>query len=361
MSSFNKYIHGARGWAALFVFLSHIGIAGLSDDFFDSISSSLQALKGLLLSGQYGVEVFFMISGYLISASVLRHNSARSFLLDRMIRIYPAFLPVVILIFVLGPVANYHYFSGVDLFQWIGLLVANVLFFPGVVPMEAALVVAWSLSYEAVFYLFSAFYKAFNKRPRICWPVILLIAVPFLFFYPRALFFLAGMLIFFVNRGKTSYASKFAKHSIWSLPVFLVSLHIIQFGNQYGIDVSGFHKVLLGSISLICGYLFFLEIVAQARGLDFLMVSKAVQFFGTISYSFYIWHTPVIFITKRVFSPIAEDIGSWWAFVTFSLVSFGVSVFVSYLSYLLFEKLAVNFLKEMLSQHADRKSKLLHS
>ena len=42
--------------------------------------------------GSLGVDGFFLISGYLITQSMLRTRSARDFLLRRVLRIYPAFL-----------------------------------------------------------------------------------------------------------------------------------------------------------------------------------------------------------------------------------------------------------------------------
>lgn len=189
-NGFNSSLHGARGVAALMVFMSHIGISGITDKFFTEIPKGLLILKYLLLSGQYGVEIFFMISGYLITNSIIKHQSVRSFLKDRCIRLYPAFLPVILLIFILGPMAGYAYFVNVSGWEWGLLLIANLLFIPGVYPIEAALVVAWSLSYEAVFYLSLSFLKYFAAQRVICGMFFALVALPFMFFI-QGLYFLS--------------------------------------------------------------------------------------------------------------------------------------------------------------------------
>jgi len=86
----NLQIHGLRGLAALLVFIYHAYGMPLIGGFWPAGISS--AIAAPFLAGQLGVEIFFVISGYLITASLIRHDNVPRFLLDRAIRIHPAFI-----------------------------------------------------------------------------------------------------------------------------------------------------------------------------------------------------------------------------------------------------------------------------
>ena len=53
--------------------------------------------------GGHGVELFFMISGFLIPASLVRHASVGKFFYDRALRILPVFVVLHLVLFVAGP------------------------------------------------------------------------------------------------------------------------------------------------------------------------------------------------------------------------------------------------------------------
>ncbi|WP_343844254.1 acyltransferase [Bowmanella denitrificans] len=337
---FNKSIHGARGLAALLVFFSHVGAGGITENFFSDIGLGLIVAKAILLTTQYGVEVFFMISGYLITDSIIRHVDVRSFLLDRCIRLYPVFIPVVSLIFIVGPFVGYHYFEGVVFYQWIGLLVMNLLFIPGVYPIEAALVVAWSLSYEAVFYLMAAFTKKFSSARITMVIFILIVVLPFIAFYPRAIFFVIGVALYFLHQKDKLPSINSNITVLSSFFAFFAVLFCLQYTGPDLID-----SLLFWFIAVLSGFIIFLTVVNESSSVRWLLHSRYIQFLGTISYSFYIWHTPVMFGTKRIFSGMSNTLGSSLSFLAFAVSSFVLALIVSYVSFLVFEDYSVKKLK----------------
>lgn len=163
----NSHIDALRGTAILCVLVLHFALAyGLKN-------SPLEVLPGWLLraayQGNYGVTMFFVISGYLITSTSLRRwgDLARidlaAFYVYRIARLLPSLLLALSIIVVLGTL-DVPFFAnsdgGKDLpASYFVIAVASVLTFWHNVLMQSAgyfnycLNVYWSLSVEEMFYL----------------------------------------------------------------------------------------------------------------------------------------------------------------------------------------------------------------
>jgi exopolysaccharide production protein ExoZ len=146
-------MEGLRGMAVLLVFFVH----------FDAMFAIYARGKALLLLpthflglvGNAGVDLFFVLSGYLIYAALIRHKQTTlSFMRRRVERIYPTFLAVfgfyLVLSFVLPSVSRLRGLSWPEALVY---LAQNLLLLPGVFDIKPLITVAWSLSYELFFYL----------------------------------------------------------------------------------------------------------------------------------------------------------------------------------------------------------------
>jgi peptidoglycan/LPS O-acetylase OafA/YrhL len=117
--------------------------------------------------GQYGVFVFFLVSGYIVPASLERKGSVRGFWISRAFRLYPMFLVALALSAVAyvtghGSVANAGRHPLTAILGWLFML-QNLL--AGLnVP-----VVTWTLSYEMVFYLLLAALFSWGVHRRSGW------------------------------------------------------------------------------------------------------------------------------------------------------------------------------------------------
>lgn len=145
-------MEGLRGFAVLLVFFVHY--VTLIEPWI-SRHDGLLAFAGALHSlGNTGVDLFFVLSGYLIYGSLLsRHQPFLRFIARRAQRIYPAFTAVFLVYIALSfafpgenkipspPTAGALY------------LLQNYLLLPGLLPIQALITVAWSLSYEMFYYL----------------------------------------------------------------------------------------------------------------------------------------------------------------------------------------------------------------
>ena len=104
--------------------------------------------------GQFGVDLFFVLSGYLIYGSLIKRDQPIGrFWIRRVERIYPAFTVVfllyVALSFTIAP-ENKIPPGRPDAAMY---LLQNFLLLPGLFPINPLITVQWSLSFEIFFYL----------------------------------------------------------------------------------------------------------------------------------------------------------------------------------------------------------------
>lgn len=100
--------------------------------------------------GLFGVMLFFIVSGYIIPASLERRGDVRAFWIGRIFRIYPALIAAFVLSMILpagdGSVALLR--TGDNL----AALVANGLMLQDLLGVTNGMNVTWTLCYEMVFY-----------------------------------------------------------------------------------------------------------------------------------------------------------------------------------------------------------------
>ena len=282
-----------------------------------------------------------MISGYLITGSLIAHRDALAFLRDRIIRIYPAFLGALLPIFLVGPFVGFDYFSNMGPLDWLVSLGANLLFLPGLAPLKPALLVAWTLSYEAAFYLLGALTLAVWMRDgRLGRATAMMAAVLFCWAYPRALFFLVGVLLH-AARPQLAPVAVALRWLAWpGLLAILVGVGVElepsgTVAARTGHDLP-FALALAGSAAAFAG--------AQAgSSLSSVLSWRVFQGLGTISYSLYLWHTPVMFITKRLTLKVVAD--PVLATLVFAATSLAIVLPLSWLSYRLLEVGAARLLR----------------
>jgi peptidoglycan/LPS O-acetylase OafA/YrhL len=107
----------------------------------------------LLKVGVTGVDLFFMISGFVIMASILKNNWF-DFLKKRIFRLYPAFFIITLIIYF---IVNKYYYP--KLFFSFQQLLINLCFFPNQFGFNYFDGVCWSLTVEIQFYLFITLFE----------------------------------------------------------------------------------------------------------------------------------------------------------------------------------------------------------
>jgi peptidoglycan/LPS O-acetylase OafA/YrhL len=171
-------MEGIRGLAVLLVFFVHFqGIFGsyLPDG---SIAECVLLVAGTI--GHAGVDLFFVLSGYLVYGLLIRKDTPYfTFVRRRVQRIYPAFLALFVTYLILSALLpQENKIQGTPL-QMAVYVLQNVFLLPGLLDIRPLITVAWSLSLEFFFYLLAPIVVRVGHmrswRPR--WRIAFLLAV----------------------------------------------------------------------------------------------------------------------------------------------------------------------------------------
>lgn len=145
-------MEGMRGFAVFLVFLVHY--VTLVKPWIADEPALLMFSSALHTIGNTGVDLFFVLSGYLIYGSLIsRPQRFLRYMARRVERIYPAFVAVFLIYVALSFVFPAENKIPGALADGIVYLVQNFLLLPGLFPVEPMITVAWSLSYEMFYYL----------------------------------------------------------------------------------------------------------------------------------------------------------------------------------------------------------------
>ena len=306
-------------------------------------------------SGFAGVDMFFVISGYLVGGHILhglRNSSFKFpvFFYSRAKRILPALYVMICISFALGyftmmPV-SYQYFGGAAFTSIFA--VSNFWFFDQINYFNPAasidpLVHTWSLGVEEQFYLAAPILLVLiNKiKPSFLVPFIIIIftgSLSLSIFYtakfPEAAFYLThtrawefalGILVWIFRHQekwlatlKTVIENYVSYFGLW---LILVGIWFIP----TGADWPGY-LVLVPTVGIS---FILLDCSSNNFVYKFLNIG-AVRFVGVISYSLYLWHQPVISFLKIT--------NNYPATIFQKLLTLTVIVIISILSWFLIER-----------------------
>lgn len=342
---FNPYLHGLRGVAAFSVVLCHCFT--LPRDYGLWPQAVPLWFGELMHMGRYGVEVFFLISGYLITESLRRKNSVRLFLLERSLRLQPAYLGVLLPLFLLKPLISPNFLDGASLASMPLHFLSNLFFLPGVLPLPIALGVGWTLSFEALFYLTAS--GTFLLAPRFgqalaasfCVMVAMVAAV----LYP-------GVVFFFVGAGVYLYRAPLrALLQNWRWPLLALvawigiwNLILWAYADDHQVSAPG----MLGMAACLILSLLFFAPTVEGRGLlAAVLRNRVLQYLGSISFSLYLWHSPIIATLAMVLKHKLPP-GSLALWLTLVALTIPMALIAAHLSWRICEQWLSNWLRRRL-------------
>lgn len=302
---YRKDIDGLRAFAVMAVVLYHLGFHALSGGFI-------------------GVDIFFVISGYLITQSIqqdIKKNifTIKSFYIKRIRRIIPAlftitFATIVAALFIL-PIYELEEFAlsvmSVSTFS------SNIFFWQNLDYFSVSselkpLLHMWSLGIEEQFYILFPLLMLFLaklKDNKIIFLLFLFFMLSFLlnissfaianptanFFLPITRFWelLAGSMLAISIKDVEhknillNNILAFFGFMLVILPIFLLDKYSIFPG------YNALYPVLGASIIIYTGY-------QKQTYISGILSSQIIRYVGLISYSMYLWHWPIIALSKHI-------------------------------------------------------------
>jgi len=278
--------------------------------------------------GRAGVDVFFLISGFIIVFSLLKSGYKPamffSFLLKRSARIDPPYYAAILLTFALFKVMSYvPGYRGSPIPFIPGQFFAHIFYYLPFTGYDYYLFVFWTLCVEFQFYILvgTLYFLSKNRYYKIAFLVIFSLS-------SLAPFSIAQDVIFM------------------QAPIFSLGMALVDFyreRNRYNLILPAF---LLALIAFKFGIPIFILLLVSSAAIFYLNQNiRPLAFLGNISYSLYLTHT----LTFLVFIGTAKHFHVNLAHFPFLwlAVQIVVAVFAAYIFYLLVEKPAIRLSKRI--------------
>lgn len=262
--------------------------------------------------GNFGVIVFFIISGHIVTSATLRktNETPASFIMLRIGRLYPAYIISVMLSFFVYSSSTTDLLANLTMFQrFIGIKDINGVY--------------WTLQIEWVFYIIIAasllFFGINKSKLKLAFLTFVSIAVLFgiMRFFgdiraPSAMpIGLSVILISAVFTTEKNKKQRVIYGSIFVLFIVIAS-SFLSYSKDWGYDENPY-RFIVSDFSAIVLFLLFSKYSPKI---------KTLEFFGKISFSLYLFHLPITKVVELYIEP-----NSFYSLI----LSLVLSITVSYL------------------------------
>ncbi len=331
---YRKEIDGLRALAVIPVILFHADFS-------------------LFDGGYIGVDIFFVISGYLISSFIFNEIESNNFSLigfyERRAR---RILPALYLVFLVSSIFVLIFLSRSEINEFFNSVISSTLFFSnfffwyfepyfssnaGLKP----LIHTWSLSIEEQFYIF--------------FPILFILLIKLrrkqiIFFSFVIIFLLSLFLAESLSKSHASVNFYFTFTRIWEIVLgVIISIYFKYYKYNFSKNTSETLS-LIGLLSILYSIFFFSKetpfpslyaliptvgtgmIIIFANNNTFtnkILSLKIFVGFGLISYSLYLWHQPLLAFSKNYYGSIT---------LSQKFLIIFISVIISYFSWKYIEK-----------------------
>ncbi len=330
-----------RGLAAILVVFFHV--------------TNKDALFSFFKFGTTGVDLFFLISGFVIFMSIQSINKGIDFVINRVSRLYPTYWTAVTITFILILFKNTYDGVSFNLIQ-IYNFIANLSMFQFYFKVQDLDGPYWTLVIEMLFYIFILVIyklKLLNRLNLIGLSICLLVVlsinilpdskfikriiwwIPLLQFLPL---FLAGTVFYKIYHSKEN---QFQNYLI--LGICLISqVALFPFVGR------SFHFISQFEYFLLLSFYYFLFVLFVNKKLT-LIINKFSIFLGTISYSLYLIHQ---YLSTKIIIPYFNEqlgINFWIVTIFINLpIIIGLSALITYKVEIPYTKLLKEKLRSIL-------------
>lgn len=299
-------LDGLRGLAILLVVVYHN--FGFIDYFF---------------FGWLGVDLFFVLSGFLITDILLKtvgnKNYLKNFYIRRVLRIFPLFYASLLLFLFIIPalVSNFNVQYYLDNQFWIWTYFQNWLYIFKPAGNTTTLHHLWSLAVEEQFYLVWPLIILLVKKPKRLFVLITIVLVLVivlrlwiwnyqianlayfnLYTFSRIDGLCIGCMIALLQRINVNFLKNYT-------PLIVLFFAALNFGFYFinrSYHFSFPYLALVGytTFAMLFGLLVNEAATTDTKLLKQLLTNSILRFFGKISYGLYIFHWPIYLLLKPI-------------------------------------------------------------
>lgn len=326
-------LDGLRGVAVLAVVIYHFGLP------FNTYYPSDERSPYSFNIGELGVQLFFMISGFVILLSAVHGKTAKNFIISRVSRLYPAYWSAV-LVSALLIVSIGIETRSVSL----GQVLLNLTMFQRFFLVDNVDQVYWTLAVELQFY-FLMLACLLLSRGKLRSDYLLNFGL---------LWSSVGLVLMAAFPGDSS--TGLAKMLVWAVlaqhaPFFCFGMSVFLYFNvrKFSWYIPAFGAIAVANTYLAHSAQYALGVLVLALvffwvahvGSVAILERGPLQFLGKISYSLYLFHTVLGLIFIHLTLPF---LGNWWS----RIFAFVLVVVIAWVSYQIFEKRLSKRFKEFL-------------
>jgi peptidoglycan/LPS O-acetylase OafA/YrhL len=314
--------------------------------------------------GWLGVDLFFVLSGFLITDVLLNSLDSphflRNFYVRRVLRIFPLFYLLLIICLLILPSirslplqANYY----TENQFWLWTYLQNWLFVFREPYGDQVLLHTWSLAVEEQFYLVWPLIILLVRKPRLLLVLVLLLLLVIV---------IARYIVWTYKIEDLSYASLYTFTRIDGLcigaalalllrvkPEFLkkntffivLLMSAVNFAFYFINDRRGFTLPYLAFVgyttfAVLFGILVYEAVTRGSKLIEWLFNNRFMKFFGRISYGLYVFHWPINILLYEHIKRYAveKNFGLRGAEIVSAICVSGIAIALSVLSYYYFER-----------------------
>jgi len=346
-------IDSLRGIAALMVVIGHLSLTVES-----TFSATLPSfIYSIIKSGHWGVEIFFVISGFVIAHSVRdgqwNFRYLGLFALRRSIRLDPPYW-VVIALEVALIYLSLHFFPDLGTtLPNLKQLAAHLVYMQELLGLGHLLPIFWTLCYEVQFYVvlvlalvaYTALLNYSKNNSHLAFVIFSIISIiAFLFSLATFLRYLPPSIPgLFIDRWYQFFLGALTwwctyRHRFPRL--FFTAWSITLLASIFAFDTAGERA---GSTFVILGVCLLVYTASVSKNLSNWLNSPVLLFMGTISYGLYLLHLPIGWRLIALEQQLIGDQGSL-IMATLALSSgIFISIFAAWLLHIWIEKPSLQF------------------
>lgn len=338
-----KELDGLRGIAIIMVFLYHI----LPRSAFIYDNASMKILYKDLNIGWAGVDLFFVLSGFLITSSLLELKSKERFFVNfygrRTLRIFPLYYLSLVLIFVVFSFTDAKAIEALGSYKIFYYLFAqNWIFALSLTQVPEYIGQFWSLAIEEQFYILWPIlvYKFKHKTFLMINAAIIVLVLLYRFYaFYIAQIDTSSFFLYFSTFTRIDtivigsliallfHSVDIRKYLLWIkclTPALALIMIVFAASHSTGVARNNPLTMTIGFtvIGLLFGCVLILALILDETSLLRCFLRSAIlRFFGKYSYAMYLFHMPIIVLYVAMYKKMGAHGIRYWLLFFFSALA----------------------------------------